>query len=26
MFSYTFDDVSFEGYDPHPVIRGKVAV
>lgn len=26
MFSYTFNDVSFEGYDPHPVIRGKVAV
>ena len=26
MFSYTFDDVSFEGYNPHPVIRGKVAV
>lgn len=26
MFSYTFDDVSFEGYDPHPMIRGKVAV
>ncbi|AGU14188.1 thymidylate synthase [Corynebacterium argentoratense DSM 44202] len=26
MFSYTFDDMSFEGYDPHPVIRGKVAV
>ena len=26
MFSYTFDDVSFEGYDPHPVIRGKVAI
>ena len=26
MFSYTFDDVSFESYDPHPVIRGKVAV
>ncbi|MEZ2122481.1 thymidylate synthase [Corynebacterium sp. CCM 9203] len=26
MFDYTFDDISITGYDPHPVIRGKVAV
>lgn len=26
MFSYSFDDVVFEGYDPHPVIKAKVAV
>ena len=26
MFSYNFDDFSFEGYDPHPTIKGKVAV
>lgn len=24
--AYTFDDIAFEGYDPHPVIRGQVAV
>ena len=26
MFDYTFDDISVTGYDPHPAIRGKVAV
>ncbi|MDH2456232.1 thymidylate synthase [Corynebacterium bovis] len=26
MFSYGFDDISVEGYDPHPAIRGEVAV
>ncbi|WP_029068806.1 thymidylate synthase [Jonesia quinghaiensis] len=26
LFDYTFDDVSFDGYDPHPAIRGQVAV
>ena len=26
MFSYGFDDVSFEGYDPHPTITAPVAV
>lgn len=26
LFSYDFDDVQFEGYDPHPPIRARVAV
>ena len=26
MFSYDFGDVAFEGYDPHPTIKAKVAV
>ncbi|MBZ8176321.1 thymidylate synthase [Corynebacterium poyangense] len=26
LFSYDFDDVVFEGYNPHPTIRGKVSV
>lgn len=26
IFDYTFDDISIEGYDPHPAIRGEVAV
>lgn len=26
LFSYDFSDISFEGYDPHPVIKAKVAV
>ncbi|KAB3521022.1 thymidylate synthase [Corynebacterium sp. zg254] len=26
MFSYSFEDISFDGYDPHPTIKGKVAV
>ena len=26
MFEYTFDDITFTGYDPHPVIRAQVAV
>lgn len=26
MFSYDFEDVIIHGYDPHPVIRGQVAV
>lgn len=26
LFSYTFADIDFVGYDPHPVIKGKVAV
>ena len=26
LFSYDFSDVNFIGYDPHPVIKGKVAV
>jgi len=26
LFGYEFSDVNFVGYDPHPVIKGKVAV
>ena len=26
IFSFTFDDISLEGYDPHPHIAGKVSV
>lgn len=26
MFSYDFGDITFEGYDPHPTIKAKVAV
>lgn len=26
MFDYTFDDIKFIGYDPHPTIKGQVAV
>lgn len=26
LFSYTFEDCQLEGYDPHPAIKGKVAV
>lgn len=26
LFGYTFDDIELIGYDPHPVIRGQVAV
>ena len=26
MFDYSFEDISVTGYDPHPLIRGKVAV
>lgn len=26
LFSYTFDDITFEGYNPHPPIRAQVAV
>ncbi|QFQ01879.1 Thymidylate synthase [Corynebacterium urogenitale] len=26
MFSYGFEDITFTGYDPHPVIKGKVSV
>lgn len=26
IFDYTFDDIQVTGYDPHPVIKGKVAV
>lgn len=26
LFDYTFDDIELIGYDPHPVIRGQVAV
>ncbi|AKE41864.1 thymidylate synthase [Corynebacterium kutscheri] len=26
IFSYTFDDIALNGYNPHPVIKGKVSV
>jgi len=26
IFDFTFDDFTLEGYDPHPAIRGEVAV
>ncbi|MBD8030772.1 thymidylate synthase [Corynebacterium gallinarum] len=26
LFDYTFDDIAVSNYDPHPLIRGKVAV
>ena len=26
MFEYDFSDIEFEGYDPHPTIKAKVAV
>lgn len=26
IFSYTIDDIEFEGYDPHPTIEAEVAV
>lgn len=26
IFSYKFDDITIEGYDPHPAIKGAVAV
>ena len=26
MFEYSFDDITVSGYDPHPLIRGQVAV
>jgi len=26
IFDFTFDDFSLENYDPHPAIKGKVAV
>ena len=26
MFSYGFDDISFDGYDPQPTIKAQVAV
>ena len=26
IFDFTFDDFILEGYDPHPVIKGTVAV
>jgi thymidylate synthase len=26
IFDFDFDDFTLEGYDPHPLIRGSVAV
>ena len=26
IFNFTFDDFNLEGYDPHPLIKGSVAV
>jgi thymidylate synthase len=26
LFDFSFDDITLEGYDPHPAIKGKVAV
>jgi thymidylate synthase len=26
IFDFTFDDFTLEGYDPHPAIKGSVAV
>jgi thymidylate synthase len=26
LFAYRYEDVAFEGYEPHPLIRAKVAV
>jgi thymidylate synthase len=26
IFDFTFDDFDLIGYDPHPLIRGKVSV
>jgi thymidylate synthase len=26
LFDFTYEDFNLEGYDPHPHIKGKVAV
>jgi thymidylate synthase len=26
IFDFTYDDFTLEGYDPHPAIKGSVAV
>jgi thymidylate synthase len=26
LFDFTFEDFTLEGYDPHPVIKGAVAI